>query len=641
MNTLNIAKNEGEMLFTPLNETSDKVMMDALVVFKPDDYCPVFDDDFDPSKHVPFIGEVSHRASGINEIGVCEDIFPDELNAKLYEMGYGRGNEEPNWLAEQTAAIEVLDDAGYEFKPIFGLPTGKTLDNGAPEIHYSLNQPEGAKVYGFTLTEISASSDYAKLFVDKENGKDIAFHAMKIYQKNEIPKNPLFAPTNNDEVRDEQIFGFLDEKGIFVPESELNHEFEVASMLDLKQQVEAGKDFDHLPAITKNSPSLCMVVVANNPNDLTKAPHMNGPEHRKENFLNGVVHNMAKRENNQKLKDDSLKLLQEVKRILPDATAKTAGSLVRHNCIQINDLPDNLNKNPLVYVEILKNNVELINKSEKLGIKLSDIPKDILTSPEVVNIIADQFKGPFVGMEVVEFNNLPKELQEHPAILGREASQNMPMLSFIPQGLKENPVFLESFFKTLRKEQFPEMFDRMYGGAKNAPFVAKTNAIATIHLKQEDARAILDTTFGKDGMQKMIADAQRAEFGKERGFAPNFTEEGYRHLLSADITMNATGEVETVKFNFDNGYVEPDGDHAGWQSVRSQTVDPSNYFEGHVVGIQVPMIGHEQAKKDIGMALGGEKPKTMWIPMEKAEKTKEVHRDRSMMISDDGKSMGG
>lgn len=640
MNSLKVAKNENEMIITPLNETSDRVMMDTLVVFKPNDYCPVFDDDFDPEKRMPFAGEIFSKPSGVNELRICEDFFPDELSDKLYEMGYGNG-EEPNWLAEKTAAMEVLDNAGYEFKPIFGLQTGKTLENGSPEIKYSLNQPEGAKVYGFALTEISNSDDYAKMFVDRENGKDVAFHAVKFYDKNNVPEQSPFTPTSNEEIRESQIFGFLDEKGIFVPESELNHEFEVASMMDLKEQVEAGKDFAHLPAITKNSPSLCMVVVANNPSDLSQAPHMNGAEHRKSLFLNGVVTKMGLRDDNDKLREDSAKLLKEIEKILPNELAVTAGKLIRNNCMNVKDLPANLTKNPLVYAEMLKNNAEMINKGEKMGLSLSDIPKEMLVSKEVVNTIADQFQGPFEGMAVVEFKNLPKELQEHPVILGREASQNMPLLSFTAQSLKENYDFLESFFKPLRKEQFPEMFDRLYGGVKKAPFIAKVNAKSTVHLKQEDARAILDTTFGKDRVRSMIADAQKAEFGKEKEFIPNFTDEGYRHLLSADIKMNATGEIETVKFNFDNGYVEPDGDHNGWQSVRSQTVDPSNYFEGHIVGIQVPMIGHEEAKKDIGMALGGEKPKTMWIPMNKTNDAKEFRRDKSMMISDDGKSMRG
>lgn len=644
MNTLNIAKNEGEVTFTPLNETSDKVMMDALVIFKPDDYCPVFDDDFEPAKRSPFMGEISTRPSGVNEIYVCENLFRDELDEKLYEMGYGRGDEEPNWLAEKTATMEVLDDVGYEFNPIFGLPTGKTLDNGNPEIRYSLSQSEGAKVYGFTLTEQTASKDYAKMFVDRENGKDIAFHAMKIYPKDSIPSHSPFLPTSNEEIRDNQIFGFLDEKGIFVPESELNHEFDIASMIDLKEQIKAGKDFEHLPEIVKSSHSLCMSIVAHNPSDLSKAPSMK-QEHRRQAFLHGVVKNMNVRSpHGENLKEDSLRLLQELEKIQPNLMPETAAMLIRYNCMNINDLPDNLHSNPSVYAEIVKDNAKLLNLGEYGGVKLSDIPKDMLLDTKVVNAIADQFgaqKDTVNIQKIVSFENLPRELQEHPVILGREAAQNMPMLSVLSSELKNNPEFLVSFFKPLRKEHFPEMFDRLYGGVRNAPFVAKTSAIATVHLKQEDARAILDTTFGKGRTQLMIADAQKAEFGKEKGFAPNFTDEGYRHLLSADVTMNATGEVEAVKFNFDNGYVEPDGDHNGWQSVRSQTITPYNYFEGHIVGIMAPMIGHEQAKKDIGMALGGEKVKTMWIPMEKTEATKDIQRDKSMMMRDDGKSMRG
>lgn len=625
----NIARKEGEMCFSPLNETSDKVMMDALVVFKPDDYCPLFDDDFEPQKSSPFLGEVSSRPYRVDEVTICEDYFSDQFEKKLYELTNG---EEPTRAIEREAAFEVLDESNYTFSIVYGKATGKLQENGSPEIHYSLRGEEGSKPFGFALLDAYSSSDIAQMFIDRVNGKDVKLHAINVYPSDKVPSEYPFTPTDNDEIRDNQIFGFLDNKGVFVPESELNHNFQLAKAADMTEQAKAGKDFDHLPKEARTSLPLSKIVIANNPNDLEKTNLIIST-----NLLDGIVARMALREPDEKLKEDSLKLLNSLEKVAPKFIPVTAANLIRHNCITCKDLPERLRNNHEIYASLIAKNADLLNVGASGGAKLEDIPTHILQSPEIANLIADQmvFKSYFTKpQDIVFFEALPDELQKNPIILGREFSQNSALLPQLGPQSKENPDFLNSLFKTLGKEQFPEIFSQLYGGVKNAPRQAKEAAISTIRLSQEEVRPVLDATFGKQEVDKMIAKGQKVEFGKERGFAPNLTGGGYKHLSAADITMNATGEIKSLKMFFDNGYVEPDGDHGGWHSQRSHIIDS---FENPIL-IQAPLHGCENIKKEIGLALGGAEAPKAWMP---AQKSTGMNKDVYRHLPSDDKSVRG
>jgi hypothetical protein len=627
---LNVAKKEGEMAFTKLNETSEKVMMDTLVTFKPDDYCPLFEDDFEPKNSSLFTGEVSTTPSNYNEAMVCEDFFRDEFDAKLFELV--GSDADPTSEDEKMAAVEVLEKAGYDFKPIYGILTGNKLQSGQPEIRYSLEKTDGAKTYGFALLNSLASNEVAKLFIDRENGKDITLHAVNIYSKNNFPDKQLFYPTTDEDIRDEQIFGFLDNKGMFVPESELNHIFRLANNIDMQEQAKEGRDFANLPEAVKNSRMLSKIVIANNPCELEKTKVTIDQK-----FLEEIVEKMYSGAKGQNIKDSAIELIEAVKRARPHLLSNTAAELVRYNCISCKDLPENVKNDPQVYTTLLKKEVDLLNFGKSGNVKLTDIPSHMLLSKEVTKTIADQMTERFkysYYQQLVNFDSLPKALQENPIILGRAVARDISLSNKVSQEMKQNPDFVESLFKIPYKENYPIIFNELYGGIDNAPTLAKEMAISEIYLAEPDVRAILETTFEKNNLDKIIIEGQKSEFGKMKGFVPNLEDIGHKHLKSAVVRMNALGEIKELTLSFDNGYIEPDGDHGGWNSTKSYKI---NQFE-EPVSIKVPLIGHESAKKNIRLALGGNDAPKVWIP----EPRNDVHQKKDLLkhlSNDDGQSM--